>query len=33
VLPVAIVPPRVSAFASAHHFVESSPRPMPLKPA
>ena len=33
VLPVAVVLPRVSAFAPVHHFVESSPRPMPLKPA
>jgi hypothetical protein len=33
VLPVAVVPTRVSAFASAHHFVESSPCRKPLKPA
>jgi hypothetical protein len=33
VLPVAVVPPRVSAFAPAHHFVESSPCRNPLKPA
>jgi hypothetical protein len=33
VLPVAVVLPRVSAFAPVHHFVESFPCRMPLKPA
>jgi hypothetical protein len=33
VLPVAVVPPRVSAFAPVHHFVESSPCRKALEPA
>src|SRR5271157_940185 len=31
VLPVAVVPARVSAFSPVHHFVESLPCGMPLK--
>jgi hypothetical protein len=33
VLAVAVVPARNSGFAPVHHFVESSRRPMALKPA
>jgi hypothetical protein len=33
VLPVAVIHIRFSAFAPAHHFVESSPCRKPLKPA
>jgi hypothetical protein len=33
VLPVAVIPARVSGFAPVHHFVESSPGRMPRKPA
>jgi hypothetical protein len=33
VLPVAVIPACVSAFAPAHHFVESFPCRMPLEPA
>jgi hypothetical protein len=33
VLPVAVIPAPVSAFAPVHHFVESFPHTMPLEPA
>jgi hypothetical protein len=33
VLPIAVIPARVSAFAPVHHFVESFPCRKPLKPA